>query len=101
MINHGRGLLKTVLNNLPVELCIPAYQFFGPGTKQAKRLIISDSGINPLESACEEQDKVYSENRENMAMRKKADEVLAKKDWNRLLSRDASVGKEAAALLVK
>ena len=100
MINYGQGLFNTVLNNLPVELHIPGYQFCGPGTKLAKRLSRGDSGTNPLDSACKKHDVVYSENRENMEMRKKADELLANKAWSRFQSRDASVGERAAALSV-
>ena len=34
---RGRGVLNKVINNLPVEMHIPGYQYCGPGTKLTKR----------------------------------------------------------------
>ena len=40
---RGKGLLNKIINNLPVELHIPGYQYCGPdGTKLTKR----GNGIN-------------------------------------------------------
>ena len=33
---RGKGVLNKVINNLPVELHISGYQYFGPGTKFKK-----------------------------------------------------------------
>lgn len=97
---RGRGLLNKLINNLPVELHIPGYQYCGPGTKLSERLSRGDPGINPLDSACKEHDIAYSKNRENIAARNEADQVLAKRAWTRFFARDAGLGERAAALLV-
>ena len=54
MIIHkrGRGLDNKIINKLQFELHIPGYQYYGPGTKLAKRLARGDLGINPLDAAC-------------------------------------------------
>jgi hypothetical protein len=47
----GRGVLNTIINNLPFEAHIPGYQWCGPGTKIAKRLARGDKGVNLLDAA--------------------------------------------------
>ena len=48
----GNGVVNSLINNLPVELHIPGYQYCGPGTKVVKRIVRGDQGINPLDAAC-------------------------------------------------
>ena len=79
---RGKGVLNKIINNLPVELHIPGYQYCGPGTNLTKRLACDDPGINPLDKACKEHDIVYSQNKENITARNIADKVLAEKAWN-------------------
>ena len=76
---------------------IPGYQYCGPETKLTKRLTRADLGINPLDTACKEHDILYSENRDNISARNTADRVLAEKAWDRVLAKDAKIGKKAAA----
>ena len=97
---RGRGLVNKIINKLPFELHIPGYQYCGPGTKLAKRLARGDLGINPLDAACKEHDIAYSRNRENVQARNDADKILAKKAWNRVKSKDATLGEKAAAYAV-
>ena len=66
---RGKGVLNKVINNLPVELHIPGYQYCGPDTKLTKRLARGDPGINPLHKACKEHDIVSSQNKENITAR--------------------------------
>lgn len=96
----GKGLINKIINNLPVELHVPGYQYCGPGTKLAKRLARGDPGINPLDAACKEHDIAYSKNHTNIATRNEADKVLAEKAWNRVLAKDASAGEKAVAWAV-
>ena len=49
-----------IINNLPVELHIPGYQYCGPGTELTKRLACGDLGTNIVDRACKEHDIVYS-----------------------------------------
>lgn len=95
----GRGVVNKLINKLPFELHIPGYQYCGPGTKLAKRLSRGDKGINPLDQACREHDIFYSQYKDT-ASRHKADRVLAERTWERVKSKNASVGEKAAAWAV-
>jgi hypothetical protein len=96
----GKGFLNKVINNLPFELHLPGYRYCGPGTKLEKRLARGDPGINPLDSACKQHDIAYSQDRDNIAARNIADNILADKASKRIFAKDASVGERAAAILV-
>lgn len=74
---HGDGLVNKVINSHPFQLHIPGYQYCGPGTKLIKRLARSDTGINPLDTACKEDDMAHSKNRENVAARNSADKTFS------------------------
>lgn len=95
----GRGLVNSLINNLPFETHLPGYQYCGPGTKLAERLKRGDPGINLLDQACKEHDIVYSKFKEPED-RNIADKILAGKAWQRVKSNDASFGERANALLV-
>ncbi|KAJ8912769.1 hypothetical protein NQ315_016727 [Exocentrus adspersus] len=97
----GSGIINTLINKLPFELHIPGgYQFCGPGTKVEKRVAAGQQGINPLDAACRKHDKAYLNNSENLAERHKADYELEQRAWERVKSKNASVGEKAAAWLV-
>lgn len=93
----GKGLVNSLINNLPVELHLPGYQYCGPGTKLAKRLARADPGINPLDAACKQHDIAYSKNRDNIEVRSLADKVLTEQAWKRVFAKDASIGEKASA----
>lgn len=97
--SSGGGLVNTLINKLPVELHIPGYQFCGPGTKLNKRLARGDQGINPLDAACRKHDIAYRDHK-SLEARHLADKELAERAWERVKSKDASVGEKSAAWAV-
>lgn len=96
---HGRGIINSVIDKLPLELHLPGYQYCGPGTKLEKRLQRGDSGINPLDAACREHDIAYSQSKD-VNERHKADKVLQERAWERVKARDSKFGEKAAAWAV-
>lgn len=95
----GKGFLNKLIDNLPVELHLPGYQYCGPGTKLQKRLLRGDKGINPLDSACKTHDIEYSKS-SDLKHRHLADLELAKQAFRRVTSSDANFGERSAALAV-
>lgn len=95
----GSGLLNSIINNLPVELHLPGYQFCGPGTKLKKRLLRGDKGINPLDTACMHHDIAYTN--KDINARHKADLDLMNMAKTRLRSKDASKKEKIGSWLVK
>lgn len=93
----GKSLINSVINKLPFEAHLPGYQYCGPGTKLKKRLKRNDPGINGLDRACKEHDIAYDQTND-LAKRNIADEILAKKAWERVKSSDATLGERSAAL---
>lgn len=89
--------MNSLINKLPFEAHIPTYQYCGPGTKLQKRLKRNDPGINELDRACKEHDIAYSKS-SDITERNRADNILAKKAWNRFKSWDAGIGERTAAL---
>ena len=96
----GRGVLNRVINNLPVELHIPGYQYCGPGTKLKDRLARGDPGVNPLDAACKDHDIAYSQNIDNLGERHAADKILVDKARNRIFAQDSNFSEKVAALAV-
>lgn len=99
LLYQGEGLVNSLINKLPFELHLPGYQYCGPGTKLQKRLARGDAGINPLDAACKQHDIAYSQFK-SLEDRHKADQILENKAWERVKSREASLGERAAALTV-
>lgn len=95
---RGGALLNTLINNLPFEIHIPGYQYCGPGTKLETRLQRGDSGINPLDKACQEHDIAYH-SKKNILDRQ-ADQILIEQAKKRGGSKDASVWERSAARIV-
>lgn len=100
LVKRGRGFLNKIINNLPIELHIPGYQYCGPGTKLLKRLARGDPGINPLDKVCKEHDIAQSHNKDNLENRHIADRILAEKAWGRVLAKDANIGEKAAVFAI-
>ncbi len=94
----GSGLFNNILNSLPVEVHLPGYNYLGPGTNLSKRLSRGDKGINPLDEAAKEHDIYYSQHKDTKS-RHIADKELEDKAWNRVLTKDSSLGEKAAAYL--
>lgn len=95
----GEGLLDKIINYLPFEIHLPGYQYCGPGTKLQKRLHRGDKGINLLDAACRDHDIAYSKNKD-LKSRHQADKILENKAWERVVSKDSSVGEKSFAYLV-
>lgn len=95
----GAGLLNNIINNLPVELHLPGYQYCGPGTKLRKRLLRGDRGINKLDNACMHHDIAYIN--KDLNVRHKADLDLMNMAKSRLHSKDASKREKMDSWLVK
>lgn len=93
----GKGFIDRVIDKLPFEVHVPGYQYCGPGTHLKKRLNRGDSGINPLDTACKTHDIAYEQNKDSTE-RGKADKILQKEAFKRVLSKDASLGERATAL---
>ena len=92
---HGFSLI----DNLPVELHIPGYNFCGPGTKLAKRLARGDKGVNLLDKACLQHDLQYSSTKDPSA-RHAADIVLADRAKEIRKRKDIGFGQKLAAFTV-
>lgn len=90
------SVLNRLINNLPFEAHIPGYSFCGPGTKLEKRLKRGDPGKNGLDKACRDHDVAYSQNTD-LKERHLADQKLANQAWERVKSKDSSVGEKIAA----
>lgn len=99
LIFTGQGFINSLINKLPFEAHIPGYRFCGPGTKLEKRLTRGDQGINKLDEACKEHDIAYSKS-DNIVDRHKADNILEHRAWNRVKSKDASLGEKSAAWFI-
>ena len=85
---YGAGLLNKVINALPFEVHIPGYQFCGPGTRLAKRLVCGDRGVNRLDAVCREHDITYSRSND-LANRHIAERVLADRARERITASDS------------
>lgn len=97
--NKGGGLVNTLINQVPVELHLPGYQFCGPGTRLEERLKKGERGINPLDSACREHDIAYDRSN-SIEHRNEADRVLENRAWSRVKSKDSNFKEKAAAWAV-
>jgi hypothetical protein len=58
-----------------------------------------DKGINPLDDACLEHDKVYASAKDSQIINE-ADKVLARQAWQRVKSPTANKGEQHGAMLV-
>lgn len=92
------GLVDRFINKLP-EIHIPGYQYCGPGTELEKRLARGDPGINKLDEACKDHDIAYQKCADSKN-RRKADQALIGRAFQRVYSGDAKLNERAAALLV-
>ena len=98
-VYRGRGLLNTIIDNLPLSLHIPGYSYCGPGTDIKGNVAKGVKPVNKLDAHCMEHDIFYSKHPDT-ASRNKADLKLADQAWERVKSSDASLGERAAAYAV-
>lgn len=94
------SFLNKVIDKLPIELHAPGgYQFCGPGTKLSKRIKRGDQGINPLDRVCRNHDIAYSQS-SSLKDRRHADQILANEAWERVKSKNSSLGEKITAWAV-
>ena len=89
------SLVDNLINLLPFEIHAPGYHFCGPGTRLNERLEKGAKGVNPLDDYCREHDIAYA----NSGDRSKADCLLAKRAFARLLSETATANERSVALV--
>lgn len=99
LVMQGKGLLNGLIDNLPVELHLPGYNYCGPGTRLKQRLLRGDKGINELDEACKQHDIAYA-NHSDLNNRHKADLRLIDMAKQRLRSKDAGKGEKLASWVV-
>ncbi|XP_065207593.1 uncharacterized protein LOC135836595 [Planococcus citri] len=95
---YGRGIINSMINNLPFEMHMPGYNYLGPGTKLEKRLNAGSQPINKLDELAMNHDIAYSKSK-NLDDRHAADYNLQEGAWNRVLADDAGLGEKAVAWL--
>ena len=94
-VTRGKGILNTIIDNLPVSLHVPGYAYCGPGTNLSK----AGKPVNKLDSYCREHDIFYSQHHDTES-RNKADMKLADQAWERVKAADSSLGERAAAYAI-
>lgn len=98
-VQIGGGLMNSVIDNLPVPLHLPGYNYAGPGTPLDLYLEKGVKPINKLDEAAMKHDIAYSKNA-SLDKRHEADYELQEEAWKRFKADDSSVGKKANAWLV-
>ena len=88
-------LVDNLINLLPFEIHATGYHFCGPGTRLNERLDKGEKGVNPLDDYCRDHDIAYA----NSGDRSKADCLLAKRAFARLLSETATTNERSMALV--
>lgn len=96
---EGGGLVNNLINNLPLELHLPGYNYCGPGTRLQERLLRGDRGVNELDEACKQHDISYA-NSSKLEDRHKADFKLMNMAKQRIKSKNSSRGEKLASWLV-
>ena len=97
--SRGRGLINNIINSLPFELHLPGYKFCGPGTRIDEKISNKVNGINKLDEACKTHDIFYSKNKD-ITQRHQADRELLEKAWERVKSKDSSIGEKINSYIV-
>jgi hypothetical protein len=92
----GAGIINSLINNIPVELHMPGYEFLGPGTYLDTKLPLSVKPINKLDALARDHDIAYTTNK-TVESRKHADDVLIDGAWERVKADDSSLDEKAAA----
>src|SRR6266576_2762824 len=96
----GRGLINSLINNLPFEAHLPGgYQYAGLGTNLALKLAKGVKTKNKLDEAAMYHDIAYSKSN-NLSDRHAADKKLEYSAWDRVKAKDADFGEKVNAWLV-
>lgn len=95
----GDGLINSLIDNLPVPLHLPGYNYAGPGTPLDLHLERGVKPCNKLDEAAMHHDIAYSKS-SDLKDRHAADYVLQEEAWKRVKAEDSSMGERANAWLV-
>lgn len=98
-----KDVLNKVVDDLPIEMNLPGYQYCGPGTHPQERLKRGDPGVNKLDQACMRHDIAYENSMYETTKewsRKVADSRLMLEAIECFKSKDSSIGEKLAALTV-
>ncbi|KAK7595001.1 hypothetical protein V9T40_001434 [Parthenolecanium corni] len=98
-VAEGKGLINSLIDNLPVPLHLPGYNYAGPGTPLDLHLERGVKPINKLDEAAMKHDIAYSRS-DALKQRHDADYVLQEEAWQRVKADDSSLGEKANAWLV-
>jgi len=94
----GKGLVNSLINNMPFEMHLPGYNYAGPGTNLDLRLAKNIKPKNKLDEAAMHHDIAYSKSKD-LKDRHKADLELQEDAWKRVIDPNASIGEKAMAWL--
>lgn len=95
---RGKGILNSVIDNLPVELHVPGYEYLGPGTNLDLKLLQNVKPANKLDEAAKEHDIAYARSND-VDKRHEADYKLQEDAWKRVIADDSTIPEKAAAYL--
>lgn len=98
-VKEGRGVINSLIDNLPVPLHLPGYNYAGPGTPLDLHLERGVKPVNKLDEAAMRHDIAYSKSA-NLNDRHEADYELQEDAWKRFKSHDSNIGEKANAWLV-
>ena len=94
----GKGLINTLINNLPIEAHPFGYSYLGPGTNLDLRLEKGVKPVNKLDEAAVQHDIAYSQSND-LNKRHAADKILQESAWKRVKAPDAGLGEKSMAWL--
>ena len=94
----GRGVVNSFIDNLPLELHVPGYEYLGPGTNLDLKLSQGVKPKNKLDEAAQNYDIAYTRSSDT-AKRHEADYKLQEDAWKRVVADDSNIGEKAAAYL--
>ncbi len=94
----GSGVVNSFIDNLPLELHVPGYEYLGPGTNVDLKLSQGVKPKNKLDEAAQNHDIAYARS-SDVDERHEADYKLQEDAWKRVISDDSDIGEKAAAYL--
>lgn len=90
----GGGVLGDIVNkaidNLPMEVHVPGYNFLGPGTHLDTKLPLNTQPVNKLDGLARTHDIIYNKTTDTEE-RDKADKALARGAWEFVKSSDSNI----------
>jgi len=95
---QGGGLVNSLIDNLPLELHVPGYEYLGPGTNLDLKLSQGVKPKNKLDEAAQNHDIAYARS-SDVDKRHEADYKLQEDAWKRVIADDSDIGEKAAAYL--